>query len=140
MTQSNPYSPPTAPVADASSVEKRVPRTFIALLAIYFLLEIVGSVATGNFLSLARIVVIGIAAWRTIQGGRAASRFLGGLFTLGAVGTLWSVPANWSRSPADAISILVFGILVGSIAAYTFFSPSMRALYVEGDQSRWRAR
>jgi len=140
MTDRNPYSPPEASIADAVDVKKRVPRTFLVLLVIYFLLEIIGGIAAGNVISLTRTAIIGIAAWRTLQGGRAASRFLGGLFTLAAALSLWSAIAAWRHDLPTAVAQVVAGALVGILAAYTFFSPSMQALYAEGDETRWRAR
>lgn len=138
MSEQNPYAPPDATLADISSVERRVPRVFLVLLAIYFLLEVIGTVSTGNYVWLARTAVIGVAAWRTIQGSRAASFFLGGMFALGMLLTLLSAVTTWGRSPADAIGELIAGVLFAVLAVHTFFSPSMRALYAENDHGRWR--
>jgi hypothetical protein len=142
MPEENRFSPPVAQVADIAvaspPVEPRAPRTFLVLLAIYFLLEIAGIVLAGNYVWLARIVVLGIATWRTLQGSRAASRFLGLLF---AVGALLSFVAAYSRRSGDAIDVvdaLVPAVLLSILTAYIFLSPKMKALYASADTTRWR--
>src|SRR5436190_13159617 len=61
LSQTNPYSPPAAPVGDvhvaSEPAKRRVPRTFLVLLAIYFLLEVLGAVVTGQFIWLARTAI-----------------------------------------------------------------------------------
>ena len=140
MSQTNPYSPPAAPVEDIELAPKRIPRTFLVLLAVYFLLEIAGTIVTGQYIALGRMVVLGIAAWRTLQGSRAAAFFLGGLFVLGVLLSIRTTLALWSSSPSDAIAPLAAMLLMATLAAYVFLSPGMRALYAKADESKWRAR
>jgi hypothetical protein len=112
----------------------------IVLLAIYFLLDILAVIFTGQYLWIARTAILAIAAWRTLQGSRAASRFLGCLFVLNAVVAATDGISLRNGDPVDAIGTLIFAAFIAVIAAYVFFSPSMRLLYVQGDKTRWRPR
>ena len=142
--QTNPYVPPVAPVDDIAIANdpqrKRIPRTFLVLLAIYFLLDVLGVLFTGQFVWLGRTAILGIATWRTLQGSRPASFLLGGLFALNAVLAVARGARLWPASPEDAIGELVGAAFVAAIAAYIFLSPALRATYVEGDVARWRGR
>jgi len=142
MSSTNPYSPPSAEIADvaADAAPRRAPRVFLVLLGLYFVLEVAGAVMTGQIILLARMVILGIAAWRTLQGSRSASFFLGGLFAIGTLASGLDAMTWWHQRPNVAVPALLTAVYMAVLAAYTLFSPSMRALYSEGDMSRWRAR
>jgi hypothetical protein len=113
------------------------PRGFLVLLAIYFLLEIVGALLSGSVLYLARIVVFGIAAWRALRGSRPAAIFLAVVTSLGAIAGLYVAYAAFAVNPAVAIVQLVIVAFLASIAAYIFFSPKLKLFYAASSKSYW---
>ncbi|HEX6703922.1 MAG TPA: hypothetical protein VF169_04110 [Albitalea sp.] len=139
MSDTNPYSPPKA-TSVPEVAEKRVPRLFLAMLALYFLIDVLSALFSGGFIYLARTAVVAIAAWRTLQGSRAASMFLGGLFVLGALLALRGAFQVWDVNREVAIGSLVAMAYMAVMAGHVFLSPGMRALYAKADKTKWRGR
>ncbi|NDI84381.1 hypothetical protein [Undibacterium crateris] len=138
MSDSNPNSPISSPVSE--SVRPRVPRTLIAFLAFYFFCTIVSNLFEGNVPALVLTGIIAIATWRTFQGSRSASRYLGGLFSLATLICMRSAYLNWSPSRETAVIALLTAVYMAVIVGYLFLSPSMRALYIQGDKEKWAGR
>ena len=113
------------------------PRPLLVLLALYFLLATAGALLAGEPYQLVRPVIIGIAAWRTLQGSRAASVFLGGMFALTTVIVGYGALRLAGSDALGASINATFALFTGSISAYVFFSPAMRAIYARGDETRW---
>jgi hypothetical protein len=117
---------------------QRAPVPLLILLGLFFLLEVVSVLLTGELFQLARIAVVGIAAWKTLQGSRPAAFFLGGLFALGALIALWTAVGSLQVEVVAGVVYLVGALFLGTISAYVFLSPKMKALYAVADGTRWR--
>lgn len=118
---------------------QRAPVPLLILLGLFFLLEAVSVLLTGELYQLARIAVVGIAAWKTLQGSRPAAFFLGGLFALGALIALWTAVGSLQVEVVAGVVYLVGALFLGAISAYVFLSPKMKDLYAIADESRWRS-
>jgi hypothetical protein len=116
---------------------KNVPRAFLVLLTIYFLLEIAGTLLSGSMLYLARIVVVGIAAWRALRGSRPAAIFLAVVMSLGAIAGVYAAYNAFAMNPAGAIVQLIVVALLATIAAYIFLSPKLKSFYATSSASYW---
>ncbi|RQP24509.1 hypothetical protein [Piscinibacter terrae] len=139
MSDNNPYLPPAAQVEDvAAAPAKRVPRVFIALIVIYFLLEGLGIIIEGQPWLAIRLIVLGIAVSRMFKGSRAASRVVAGLFVLGCLLSIVTGLRLWPGNPVEAGITWLVAAMMAAIAAYAMFHPSMKALYDDGDVARWR--
>ncbi|MBC3930425.1 GNAT family N-acetyltransferase [Undibacterium sp. CY22W] len=47
---------------------------------------------------------------------------------------------NWSPSRETAVIALLTAVYMAVIVGYLFLSPSMRALYIQGDKEKWAGR
>jgi hypothetical protein len=116
---------------------KNVPRAFLVLLAIFFLLDIVGILIEGNVVYLARTAVLAFAAWRALRGSRPAAVFLAALMSLGAIAGLYGAYKIYDLSLSQAIGQLIFVAFLGSIVGYIFLSPKLKSFYAASSTSYW---
>ena len=86
---------------------KGVPRAFLVLLAIYFLLDIAGALLSGSIMS------------------------------LGAIAGLYAAYRIFSMNPEGAIAQLVIVAFLASIAGYVFLSPKLKSFYAASSTSYW---
>jgi hypothetical protein len=138
MSDRNPYEPPSS-TAEAPAVA-RAPRVFIFLLGTYLLLSAASALYEKNVFSALFLGIVAIAAWRTLQGSHAASRYLGGLLVLGVFLSLRAAASMWAADFIGAIVSAVFAAYLAVLAGYTFFHPGMRALYTKGERAKWTER
>jgi Na+/phosphate symporter len=138
MSDRNPYAPPSSnPEAPAVA---RAPRAFIVLLGAYLLLSAASAVFGGSIFSAIFLVIVGIAAWRTVQGGQAASRYLGGLLILGVIVSVRAVASMWASNPPGAMVSAAVAVYQSILVGYIFLSPGMRALYTKAERAKWTER
>jgi len=138
------YAASNAPLPqdDGADGPARAPRTFLVLLGVYFVLEVIGSLLAP--FKLVRTAVLALAAWKALKGSQAAARFLGALIVLEAIFAVWTVVRMFplvSRGAVTPLAGLVFPILaialLSSLAAYLFFSPKLEAVFAQGARKRW---
>jgi len=117
-----------------------VPRAFLVLLAIYFVLDIAGALLTGSTLYLVRTAVVALAAWRALRGSRPAAVFLAVLMLLGASAGLYGAYTLFSHDLAGSIGQFIFVAFLAAIAGYIFLSPRLKSFYAASSTGYWSGR
>lgn len=132
----------TLPQDGGADEPPHVPRMFLVLLGVYFVLEVIGNLLAP--FKLVRTAVLGLAAWKALKGSQAAARFLGALIVLEAIFAGWTVVRLFPLVSSGAVSPLaglVFPVLaialLSSLAGYLFFSPKLEAVFAQGARKRW---
>ena len=133
------YAPPKSPVTEIELEPgpPGIPLTFKIMLIAFLALALLGLVTSANKAGLVWLGVMAIAAWKTLQGSRAASRVLGGLFVLNAVVTLVSTFPAFRQGTAGGVMVLAMAIYLGVLAAYIFFHPAMQAVFRKAERKKW---
>lgn len=135
------YAPPKAVVVDAPVDQPKIPLAFTILLAIYIVLHVVGSLMSFSGTGIVWGGVLAIAAFKTVQGSRPASRVLGALLVLSAVMALFVVIAAFPKTHAD--SIVPFVVMLAmmawllAMAGFIFLNPTMQAVFRKSDAKKW---
>jgi hypothetical protein len=141
------YAASNAPLPqdDGADGPARAPRMFLVLLAVYFVLEVIGSLLAP--FKLVRTAILGLAAWKALKGSQAAARFLGVLIVLEALFAAWTVfrllplVSSGAVSPLAGLVVPVLAIaLLASLAGYLFLSPKLEAVFTQGARKRWSGR
>lgn len=140
MQPSNPYAPPSADPGTGESVAPaRVPLLFTILLVAFFVVTTLTSIAAGQIGAIGWLLVMSIAAWRTLQGGQAASRFLAAML---AVNVAFMALVLWAATGKDAGFVAVAGVIIAwmlALIGYIFMSPSLKALFAAKNRAKWQA-
>lgn len=118
----------------------RAPKAFIFLLGAYLLLNGGSALYRRDVLGAVFLVIVAIAAWRTVQGGKAASFYLSALLVLGIVGSVRAAASMWTLDPTGALVSAAFAVYLSVLVGYIFLHPGMRALYTKAERAKWTER
>jgi hypothetical protein len=136
MSQFDAFAPPKATVADVE--QPKIPGLFKGLLIAFFVLTVLGDVLSMSMGGLVWLGVMAIAAWRTFEGSRAASRVLAALLVVNAVLMLVAAAMALKHGPVAAVISLALALYMGVLAGYIFFNPAMQAVFRKADARKWQ--
>jgi hypothetical protein len=131
------YAAPDAVPTDLAREASSIPRMFKATLVVLVLLQMLTVIAMPTSSSIVLFGVTALAAWKTLQHHRAASRLLAVFLVLDAL--MFYATASGLALHRLAAGGVMFALAICALgsAAYLFFSPSMRAVFRKTETTKW---